>query len=64
MMQYSYIREQRRSLELITEDASTRYVNLINRYPGIEQDASQKDIASYLGITPEFLSSLKMRMRK
>lgn len=64
MMQYSYIREQRRSLELITDNAYTRYVNLINRYPDIEQDVSQKDIASYLGISPEFLSSLKRKRLK
>lgn len=62
MMQYSYIREQRRSLELITADSTTRYHKLISRYPNIEQDASQKDIASYLGITPEFLSALKRKM--
>ncbi len=62
MMQYSYIREQRRSLELITDDAPTRYLNLTGRYPNIEQDASQKDIASYLGITPEFLSTLKKKL--
>lgn len=62
MMQYSYIREQRRSLELITDDAPTRYLNLTSRYPNIEQDASQKDIASYLGITPEFLSALKKKL--
>lgn len=62
MMQYSYIREQRRSLELITDDAQARYINLTNRYPNIEQDASQKDIASYLGITPEFLSVMKKRL--
>ena len=64
MMQFSYIREQRRSLELITDDAPTRYLNLTNRYPNIEQDASQKDIASYLGITPEFLSALKKKLLK
>lgn len=64
MMQYSYIREQQRSLELITSDSSTRYRKLINRYPNIEQDASQKDIASYLGITPEFLSALKKKRLK
>jgi len=64
MMQYSYIREQRRSLELISDDAPAHYLNLTNRYPNIEQDASQKDIASYLGITPEFLSGLKKKLLK
>ena len=62
MMQYSYIREQHRALALITDDAITRYRNLLLKYPVVEHQVSQKDIASYLGITPEFLSSLKLRM--
>ncbi|MEO0732745.1 MAG: Crp/Fnr family transcriptional regulator [Bacteroidota bacterium] len=64
MMQYSYIREQRRAQELISLSASARHRCLIERYPLIEQTVAQKDIASYLGITPEFLSALKKDGRK
>jgi len=63
MMQYSYIREQRRALELITDSTEVRYAKLLARLPTIEQDVSQKNIASYLGVSPEFLSKLK-RKRK
>lgn len=63
MMQYSYIREQKRALELITEDSLTRYYRLLARYPTIQDEVAQKDIASYLGITPEFLSSMKLRQK-
>lgn len=64
MMQYSYIREQNRALELITDDSFTRYRSLLARYPTVQELVSQKDIASYLGITPEFLSSLKLKWKK
>lgn len=63
MMQYAYIREQRRALSLITDDAATRYRRLVVEHPGLEQIVSQKDIASYLGITPEFLSATKRTLR-
>ena len=63
MMQHAYIREQRRTLSLITDDAVTRYQRLINEHPRLEQIASQKDIAAYLGITPEFLSATKRQLR-
>lgn len=43
----------------LSESAETRYVNLINKFPGIEQRISQKNIASFLQITPEALSRIK-----
>lgn len=63
MMQYSYIREQRRALELISLEAPDRYQNLLARYPDIEQLISQKHLAQYLGVTPEFLSAMKRRLK-
>ena len=63
MMQYSYIREQRRALELIVDSTVNRYKKLIERLPTIELDVSQKNIASYLGVSPEFLSTLKRKLK-
>jgi len=63
MMQYSYIREQRRSVALIHKTSKTRYLELIDKFPTIEQDISQKVIASYLGISPEFLSAMKKKIK-
>ena len=44
--------------------ASQRYIQFISKYPEIEQRVSLKHIASYLGITPTYLSRLRrMRMK-
>jgi CRP-like cAMP-binding protein len=41
-----------------------RYEALIAKYPGIEQRLPQKHIASFLGITPVFLSQIRKEMVK
>lgn len=58
-MQNSYIREQVRVLQNLSLSAEERYNIFINKYPQLMQHVSQKQIASYLGITPEFLSALR-----
>jgi|GEM_PF-3407809 len=42
-----------------SESASTRYKVLLEKYPKIQQRVSQKQIASFLQITPEALSRLR-----
>ena len=64
LMQNAYIREQTRMLEHLTCTAEARYEKYISKYPQIEQLVSQKHIASYLGITPEFLSFTKKKAQK
>ena len=59
LLQNAYIREQQRAREAISLSSTERYLNLIARYAQIEQRVSQKHLASYLGITPQFLSVLK-----
>jgi hypothetical protein len=45
--------------------AIERYEHFVATYPGIVQRVPQKMIASYLGITPEALSTVKrMRVKK
>ena len=44
--------------------ASDRYNRFIEKYPTLESQISQKYIASYLGISPEFLSTLKAKRWK
>lgn len=63
LMQNAYIREQTRVFEHMTCSAKERYKRFVSKYPRIEQLISQKHIASYLGITPEFLSYLKKAKR-
>ena len=53
---------QKRIIMLMSSSAIERYEHFVETYPDIVQRVPQKMIASYLGITPEALSSVK-RMR-
>lgn len=44
--------------------AEERYLNFIKKYPQLEQRLTQKQIATYLGITPIFLSMLRRKLAK
>lgn len=48
-----------RLLDYMGLSAQERYMQFIKRYPGLTNEIPQKLIASYIGITPEFLSKLK-----
>jgi CRP-like cAMP-binding protein len=64
LMQNSYIREQLRVLQNLSSSAEERYGIFLKKYPHIANKVSQKNIASYLGITPEFLSVIRSNRRK
>lgn len=55
---------QKRLYKTIATTAMEKYLEFINRYPGIPQRVPQHYIASYLGISPEFLSKLRARNLK
>ncbi len=59
LMQNAYTREQLRVIENLSLSAKERYDNFLSRYPNIAKLVTQKQIASYLGITPEFLSAVR-----
>ncbi len=61
IFQNAYIREQLRVLDNISFTTEQRYIRFIQKYPQIVQKVTQKQIASYLGVTPEFLSSIKKK---
>ena len=63
LMQNSYIREQLRVIQNLSLSAEERYLNFISKYPQFVNRISQKQIASYLGITPEFLSAIRKKLR-
>jgi hypothetical protein len=48
-----------RVIENLSLSAEKRYENFLNKYPQVVQQVPQKQIASYLGITPEFLSTIR-----
>jgi transcriptional regulator with XRE-family HTH domain len=63
-MQNAYTREQLRIIENLSLPALDRYNNFLLKYPHIAQQVTQKQIASYLGITPEFLSAIRKNNSK
>lgn len=57
----AFIATQRRLLSTISRPAEDRYVEFARLYPGLDGRVPQKMIASYLGMTPEFLSTVRKR---
>jgi CRP-like cAMP-binding protein len=64
MMQNAYIREQLRIIQNLSLSAEERYHNFLSKYPQVAKQVTQKQIASYLGVTPEFLSALRANKNK
>lgn len=50
---------QRRIITNLTSSAEERYDNFIEKYPSIVQRVPQYALASYLGMTTEFLSKIR-----
>ncbi len=53
---------RRRALSNLSKTAEERYLEFIERYQDISQRVPQKVIASYLGISPEFLSKIRAQL--
>ncbi|HEY0894981.1 MAG TPA: Crp/Fnr family transcriptional regulator [Sphingobacteriaceae bacterium] len=62
MLQRSYAVLENRFYATIVHTAEERYLDFLDRYPGITSRVPQTQIASYLGITPESLSRIKAKM--
>lgn len=61
LFQNAYVREQLRVLDSISLSTEERYKKFKTKYPQIVEKVTQKQIASYLGVTPEFLSAIKKK---
>jgi CRP-like cAMP-binding protein len=57
-----YLLKAAREYELLALDAEARYARFRDRYAAIEGDIPLKQVASYVGITPEHLSRLRRRL--
>ncbi|WP_019914962.1 Crp/Fnr family transcriptional regulator [Paenibacillus sp. HW567] len=64
MQQHALIYKEERESSFLLETASERYVNLLHRYPYIEQRINLGHIASYLGISQVSLSRIRGKLRK
>lgn len=60
-IQSAYVAVQERVIDSMSDDAYERYDNFRKTYRDIEQRVPQYIIASYLGVTPEFLSYLRKK---
>jgi CRP-like cAMP-binding protein len=60
----AFIAAQKRLLSTISQPAEERYREFMKLYPELEGRVPQKHIASYLGMTPEFLSTVRKRVRE
>ena len=64
MIQRNLSATQNRLVRSIAQDAEQKYLTFIEKYPTIPQRVPQLYIASYLGISPEFLSKLRKKLAK
>lgn len=55
---------QNRLFHTISQTAMEKYQEFLEMYPTIPQRVAQHYIASYLGISPEFLSKVRAKMAK
>ena len=62
LLQNAFVAFQRRILSHLAGSAEERYTELIRRYPGFAKRIPLRHIASYLGVTPEFLSRMRKKM--
>jgi len=60
--QNSLVTHQSRIIQHYTFTAEERYQAFREKYPSLEQYVPLKYIASYLGITPEFLSKIRRKI--
>jgi CRP-like cAMP-binding protein len=59
IIERKYIQLQNRVLQNISATAEERYVNFTTQYPALATRLPNTQIASYLGITAEFLSKIR-----
>lgn len=60
----SLVAYQQRLMDNLSLPAEDRYNNFCKRYPTLIHTLPKKDIATYIGVTPEFLSRMLARLLK
>ena len=64
LIENSLVANQQRLIDNLSAPAEERYQSFLKKYPSIPACVPQHNIASYLGITPEFLSKIRARLAK
>jgi len=62
IIQKAFVAAQKRIVNNFSQPAMDRYIQFREQYPKIEQRVPQYMIASYLGITKEFLSKIRSKL--
>jgi CRP/FNR family transcriptional regulator, anaerobic regulatory protein len=58
----SLVANQERLMDNLSLSAEERFEKFCKKYPTLIQQISQKHIASYIGVTPEFFSKMKSKL--
>ena len=64
IIENALVANQERLIDNLSSTAEERYLRFIKKYPSIPSCVPQHSIASYLGITPEFLSKIRGRLAR
>ncbi len=59
MVEDNFVDLQNRLIQMISTTAEERYFDFVKRFPDLDNRLSNAQIASYIGITPEFLSRIR-----
>lgn len=58
----SLVANQERIMDNLSLSAEVRYDKFLKRYSNLNHKIPQKQIASYIGVTPEFFSKMKSKL--
>lgn len=64
IVENSLVAYQERLMDNLSLSAEERFDKFCKKYPTLIQKVPQKQIASFIGVTPEFFSKMKARMLK
>lgn len=64
LVENSLVANHQRLINNMSLTAEERYLDFLHKYPTLLEFAPLHSIASYLGITPEFLSRIRARLAK
>lgn len=63
LLEQHIVRKEQRERELLTMTPEDRYLSFLTTYPELAEQLQLRDIARYLGVTPEALSRIRKRLR-
>jgi CRP-like cAMP-binding protein len=62
LLERSVVAHQKRLIDNLSKSAEDRYINFTKKFPALVNTVPQKQIASYIGVTPEFFSKMKAKI--